>query len=152
MPYRLEISLKPELFDAEGASVRTKARRYFGIELESVRAISVLTIDADLSAEQLERIRTEIFTNPVTQVSSYSPLAGDFDWALWVGYRPGVMDTAGATAVEAVEDLLGIRFRQGRSRLHFQTVSGVRAGPRFRWGSSAGEGVAGQRHHAARAR
>ncbi|MGD8716302.1 MAG: AIR synthase-related protein, partial [Desulfobacterales bacterium] len=32
-------------------------------------------------------------------------------WTIWVGYRPGVRDNAGSTAVEAIEDLLGIRFK-----------------------------------------
>ncbi len=55
----------------------------------------------------MEAVRTEVFTNPVTQVSSYSPLAGDFDRALWVGFKPGVKDNAGATAREAIEAFLG---------------------------------------------
>jgi len=106
MPARLEITLKPDLFDAEGASICKKANDYFGFGLESVRTVSILTIDIDLTEDQLEAIRTEIFTNPVTQVSSCKPLAIDFDWILWVGYRPGVRDNPGSTAAEAVEDLL----------------------------------------------
>jgi len=111
MPARLEITLKPDLFDAEGAAICRKANDYFGLDLESVRTVSILTIDIDLSADQLEVIRTEIFTNPVTQISSYKPLAIDFDSVLWVGYRPGVRDNPGSTAAEAVEDLLRIRLK-----------------------------------------
>ena len=70
MPYRLEIALKSELFDAEGNGIRRKAKNYFGIELVSVRCVYVVTIDADLSKDQLKTIQTQIFTNPVTQVSS----------------------------------------------------------------------------------
>jgi len=113
MPYRLEVGLKPELFDAEGHGLRKKAREYFGLDIDSVRSFSVLTFDLSLSREQLERIRTEIFTNPVTQISSYKPMADDFDWTIWVGLRPGVRDNPGATAREAVEDLLGFRFQPG---------------------------------------
>ncbi len=115
MAARLEIRLKKHLFDAEGEGVRKKASQYFGIQLEGVRTIRVLTIDASLSPSQLERIRTEIFTNPVTEESSYSPTARDFDWIIWVGFRPGVRDTAGSTAVEAIEDLLGITFKPGEA-------------------------------------
>ena len=71
MPARLEITLKPDLFDAEGSAVCRKANDYFGFSLESVRTISMLTIDMDLTPDQLEVIRTEIFTNPVTQISSF---------------------------------------------------------------------------------
>jgi phosphoribosylformylglycinamidine synthase II len=111
MPARLEITLKPGLFDAEGDAICRKANDYFGLDLESVRTVSILTIDIDLTSDQLEVIRTEILTNPVTQISSYRPLAIDFDSVLWVGYRPGVRDNPGSTAEEAVEDLLRIRLK-----------------------------------------
>jgi phosphoribosylformylglycinamidine (FGAM) synthase PurS component len=107
MPSVLEISLKPHLFDAQGASVAKKARDYFGIPVDLVRVVTVLTFDIALTPEQLEIIRTEIFTNPVTQVSSFKPLEIPFDWAIWVGFRPGVRDNPGATALEAIVDILG---------------------------------------------
>jgi phosphoribosylformylglycinamidine synthase len=115
MTHRLEIALRPELFDAEGEGIRRKAKDYFGFEIHSIRSIQVVTIDADLSANQLEAIRTEIFTNPVTQLSSYDPLGIDFDWSIWVGFRPGVRDNPGSTAVEAVEDILGLKFAPDKS-------------------------------------
>jgi phosphoribosylformylglycinamidine synthase len=123
MPARLEIALKPELFDPEGESVKRKALDYFGIRADAIRVVNVLTIDANLTEEQLESIRTKIFTNPVTQYSSYHPLKIDFDWLIWIGYRPGVRDPAGSTAVEAIEDLLKIKFQAGEavytSKLYF---------------------------------
>ena len=110
MVSRLEIKLKRELMDAEGASIRRKSREYFGFEVEDIRVTRILTIDADLSTDQLEQIRTEIFTNPVTEQSSYSTIASDFDWLVLIGFLPGVRDTAASTAAEAIEDLLGIKF------------------------------------------
>jgi phosphoribosylformylglycinamidine synthase len=108
---RLEIKLKDDLLDAEGANIQRKARDYFGFELEGVRVIRVLTIDADLNDRGLERARTAVFTNPVTEDSSFKPMARDFDWIIWVGFRPGVKDTPGSTAVEAIEDLLKHTFK-----------------------------------------
>jgi phosphoribosylformylglycinamidine synthase len=110
MPHRLEIALKENLFDAEGEGIRRQAKSYFGIEMDSVRSISVVTIDAQLSDEQLRAVQTEIFTNPVTHLSSYDPLEIEFDWSIWVGFRPGVRDNPGSTAVEAIEDLLNLKF------------------------------------------
>jgi len=110
MPYRLEITLKSDLFDAEGQGICNKAASYFDITVDAVRTIHVVTIDAELSPDQLSTIQTEIFTNPVTQISSFDPLNIDFDWCIWVGYRPGVKDNPGATAVEAIEDVLNRRF------------------------------------------
>jgi phosphoribosylformylglycinamidine synthase subunit PurSL len=110
MPNRLEITLKSDLFDAEGEGIRQKATHYFGIDLAQVRTIHVITIDANLSDDQLKKIQTEVFTNPVTQISSFEPLPVEFDWTIWVGYRPGVKDNPGSTAVEAMEDILGAKF------------------------------------------
>ena len=110
MPHRLEIALKEDLFDAEGEGICRKAKSYFGIEMKSVRTVSVITIDARLSTEQLRAVQTEIFTNPVTHLSSYDPLGIEFDWTIWVGFRPGVRDNPGSTALEAIEDLLNLKF------------------------------------------
>ena len=114
MAHRLEIALKKNLVDAEGQGICQKAKNYFGIEMHSVRTIHVITIDAELSDEQLNAVQTDIFTNPVTQISSYQPLDIEFDWTIWVGFRPGVRDNPASTAVEAIEDLLAIRFDAGR--------------------------------------
>ncbi|MFP4194431.1 MAG: AIR synthase-related protein [Desulfobacterales bacterium] len=110
MAHRLETALKPELLDAEGEGVKNKASAYFNIHAESVRTVNIVTIDKDLSPDQLESVRNEIFTNPVTQVSSFYPLDLGFDWCIWVGYRPGVKDNPGHTAIEAIEDVLGVSF------------------------------------------
>ncbi len=107
MAVRLEIGWRPELADAEGEAVRRKAREYFGLEIDQVRVLKLLMLDMDLSPWELEAVRTEIFTHPVTQVSSFRPLAQDFDGAIWVGFRPGVRDNAGATALEAIKAFLG---------------------------------------------
>ena len=115
MPDRLEITLKSDLFDAEGEGIRQKAMHYFGIDLSQVKTIHVVTMDARLSDDQLKKIQTEVFTNPVTQISSFKPLPVEFDWTIWVGYRPGVKDNPGSTAVEAVEDILGVKFGQEES-------------------------------------
>jgi phosphoribosylformylglycinamidine synthase len=115
MVARLEIMLKPGLKDAEGENIRRKGKDYFGIETQSIRVIRVLTLDANLAEKQLDLLRTQIFTNPVTEESSFLPMARDFEWVIWVGLRPGVRDTAGSTAVEAIEDLLKIKFGQGEA-------------------------------------
>lgn len=109
MAHRLEITLKQELPDAEGEGIRQKAANYYGIAVDRIRTIHVITIDAGLTPDQLKVIQEEVFTNPVTQCSSYEPLEEAFDWNIWVGFRPGVRDNPGATAVEAIEDVLGIR-------------------------------------------
>ena len=107
MAVRLEIGWHPDLTDAEGEGVRRQAREYFGLDLTAVRVLRVLMLDLDLPPGTLEAIRTEIFTHPTTQISGFAPLAQDFQWAIWVGFKPGVRDTAGAVAREAIAAYLG---------------------------------------------
>ena len=98
----IEIALKQELRDAEASSLKKKADSYFGIKIESARCVHLVTIESDLDGEKLDRVKEEILTNPVTQISSLQPLDIDFDWCIWIGFRPGVKDNAGATAMEAI--------------------------------------------------
>jgi phosphoribosylformylglycinamidine (FGAM) synthase PurS component len=114
MTYRLEIRLRDGLLDASGTGISKKSKAYFGYAVEDVRVIRVLTIDAHFDAQQRLRIQRELFTNPITEESSYTPIQKDFDWLIWVGFRPGVRDTAGSTAREAIEDLLGVTFNPRR--------------------------------------
>ena len=115
MTCRLEIRLKKDLVDSEGAGILRKAREYFDFNVRDIRVIRVLTFDAPLDETVMESIRTEIFTNPVTETSAYAPTTRDFDWLIWIGYRPGVRDTAGSTAKEALEDLIGIPLKKGEA-------------------------------------
>jgi phosphoribosylformylglycinamidine synthase II len=109
MPARLEIALSPQLPDAEGRGVTRRAGDYLGLDLTEVRVINTLTLDTGLTPDQLEAVKG-IFVNPVFQVGSWQPLARDFDVLLWVGLRPGVRDNPGATAAEAIQDALGLKF------------------------------------------
>jgi len=106
----IEITLKQDLRDAEGQSLVKKASAYFGIKMDDARCINIVTLESDLGQDELEIIRREVFTNPVIQESSLAPIDIDFHFCIWVGFRPGVRDNAGATAVEAVRDLLKKEF------------------------------------------
>ncbi|MFO7750213.1 MAG: phosphoribosylformylglycinamidine synthase subunit PurS [Desulfobacteraceae bacterium] len=109
----IEVALKPELVDAHGESVKKKAVDYFDIAVADVRSVNLVTIDADLDTNQVNRIKDEILTNPVIHLSSLAPLEMDFDWCIWVGLRPGVRDNPASTAVEAAEELLDRKFKPG---------------------------------------
>ena len=152
MPHRLEITLKPELFDAEGEGVRKKAADYFGIQTERVRTVHIVTIDADLSGNQLKKLQTEVFTNPVTQISSYEPLPVEFDRIVWIGYRPGVRDNPGSTAVEAVEGRSGDSIFPGPGDLHIKAILPDRKGSDCRGCGQDRQRASGQRYHPAMAR
>ena len=88
MPHRLEIAIRPDLPDAEGRGIQKKARDYFDIKLDSVRVVQINTLDVELTPVQCDTIRTEVFTNPITQVSSFDPLPLECHWIIWVGIEP----------------------------------------------------------------
>jgi phosphoribosylformylglycinamidine synthase len=115
MPLRIEIAYKPSITDAEATVLINKAQRYFDIIVDSARTINIVTTDQRFAVEQIHKLQTEIFTHPVTQISDTKPLKIHFDWCIWIGYRPGVRDNPGSTAVEAIQDLLDMTFDKGAS-------------------------------------
>ncbi|OGP73602.1 MAG: phosphoribosylformylglycinamidine synthase II [Deltaproteobacteria bacterium RBG_16_49_23] len=110
MPHRIEIGLKKGIRDPLGEKVRRRIENDLGLAVESVRTISVFTLDIELSGEELEKVATGPFLDPIIQQCRIDqPLADDFDWLAEVGFKPGVTDNVGKTAREAIEWRLGKR-------------------------------------------
>ncbi|MBI1319660.1 MAG: phosphoribosylformylglycinamidine synthase [Candidatus Hydrogenedens sp.] len=108
MAHRIEVAVPPGQPDAAGASLRRQIEEDLHIHASDVRVIRVYTIDAPLSADELERARTELFTDPIIEQSAIEhSLARDFDFLVEVGFRPGVTDNVGKSAKQGIEDLLG---------------------------------------------
>ena len=104
---RIEVAVRPELSDARGAGVSATIRSFLGIDVGRVRTRDVYRITGELSAGEAEKVRAE-FTCPVLQVSALGKLEGEhFDFAIAVGFKPGVTDPVGRSAKVAVEDTLG---------------------------------------------
>ncbi len=114
MACRIEVGLKKGVRDARGERVRREIAEHLGIHLQGVRTIDVYTVDAELTAEQIEAAANGPFSDPVIQqVAINQPLASDFDMLVEVGYRPGVTDNVGRTAGEALQYLTGRRLVSG---------------------------------------
>ena len=56
MVSRIEVALKSGLRDARGDRVKRDLARHFAIDVRGVRTLDVYTLDAEFSAEELERI------------------------------------------------------------------------------------------------
>lgn len=72
----------------------------------------VYTLEKKLSKEQLQAV-AQMLTNPVTQVAVFNtnkPFISDFDWAIEMGFLPGVTDNVATTAREGICDLLRTDF------------------------------------------
>ncbi len=108
MPNRIEIALKPGVRDARGERIKREIEHFLHLEVEEVRTLDVYTLDSDLTREELEQAAAGPFSDPVIQVWSIDrPLAAGFNFAVEVGFRPGVTDNVGRTAREAVAYLTG---------------------------------------------
>jgi len=108
VPVRIEVGYRDGVRDPRGERVVREALGLSGIKLQSVRTVSVYTVDITLSDQELEEIASGPFTDPIIQEYAVGrPVGGVFDLLIEVGYRPGVTDNAGRSAGEAVSQLLG---------------------------------------------
>ncbi|UCF88335.1 MAG: phosphoribosylformylglycinamidine synthase subunit PurS [bacterium] len=108
MAVRIEVGYRDPVRDPRGERVVREARELAGLELRSVRTVAVYTLDMDLTGEELEKVASGPFTDPIIQTYAIGrPVGGIFDLVIEVGYRPGVTDNVGRSAGEAVAQLLG---------------------------------------------
>ena len=116
MIHRIEVGMKKELPDPAGKSIQQQIVESLGIETEQVRVIDVFTINADLSSDELEKVRKELFTDPIIQESTLdSFLAQNFDFLIEVGFRPGVTDNVGKSSAEGIADVIGRPLKEGEA-------------------------------------
>jgi phosphoribosylformylglycinamidine synthase len=107
MVTRIEITSRPEIGDPRGDEVARRVRSFLNIPIERVRSCDVYHLEAELSPDEIGRVLHE-FVDPVLQHGALGRLEhDDFDVAVTVGYKPGVTDPVGKSAVVAVEDTVG---------------------------------------------
>ncbi len=115
MAFRVEVATRPALRDARGEGAARELREFLHAGVTAVRTVDVYTVDLAVDPPERTGIAREVLSDPVTQVAAVdAPVAGAvgaaFDWAVEVGYLPGVTDNVGRTAKEAVEMFLGRSF------------------------------------------
>ncbi len=105
---RIEVAQKNSRTDSPAQRILKVVREDFLLPLEDASLIRVYTLEMELTSGELERVGNELFHDPVTESYAVNrPLARDFDWAIEVGYKPGVTDNVGRSAREGVSDVLG---------------------------------------------
>ena len=111
MAHRIEISYK---IDSRIKS-RTARIRSLGFNVDNVLLVEVYTISRNFSRPELEQVAEQL-TNPVTQKYSIdSPTLAEFDFAVEVGFLPGVTDNTGNAAKQTIEDFFKIKFRDNEA-------------------------------------
>jgi len=104
MAHRIEVAFK---IPDTRAEVRKSKLKHLGFSnISDVSLVDVYTIDVTLDEDHLYSAVTTL-TNPVIQkVSSGPQIPNNFDWAIEIGFLPGVTDNVGNTARECIEDIL----------------------------------------------
>ncbi|MFW5837618.1 MAG: phosphoribosylformylglycinamidine synthase, partial [Desulfovibrionaceae bacterium] len=105
---RIEVAPRPDVRDVLGEGAARKIRSELSITVDQVRMVKVFTVQG-ASLEEIQAVLdAQALHDPVLHRVSLEPLApGEFDWALEVGYRPGVTDNEGRTAQEVLNMILG---------------------------------------------
>ena len=111
MAHRIEVFSRVP--DARASVRQKKLQSHFGKKIKDVALVDVYTVDANLSAEQLNSIAL-MLANHVTQKATVDEAQAPekFDWAIEAGFLPGVKDNVAATARECLEDLLKIKLKE----------------------------------------
>ena len=119
MPNRIEVALRHGIRDARGERIQREIEHFLKIPVDAVRTVDVYTVDAALPPGLLQAAAAGPLSDPVMQQWQLdSPAAVDFDFAVEVGFRPGVTDNVGRTAREALEYLAGESLPAGSSVYH----------------------------------
>jgi phosphoribosylformylglycinamidine synthase subunit PurSL len=107
--HRIEVRYKTD----PRLKVRTDRIRSLGFPIEELHLVEVYTLSTgsrNFTNEELGEISVQL-TNPVVQNFLVDePTRANFDYAIEVGFLPGVTDNAGATARQTIEDYTRITF------------------------------------------
>jgi phosphoribosylformylglycinamidine synthase len=103
------IEFIPKSFDSPSKRA-TDAFKQICAQVESVKLIRVLTLHKSFDENSLNKI-ARAASNPVTEDYALGAAEiGDFDWAVEIGFLPGVTDNVGSTSKELISDLLKVNF------------------------------------------
>ncbi len=109
--HRIEVGLKKTQRDTRSAKILKKIKRDLGIHPEALHFIRVYLVEGAFPLELLKEFAESALCDPVIELYTldeplYQRLEISFDWALEIGFRPGVTDNEGKTAEEALSYLL----------------------------------------------
>ena len=119
MAHRIEVFTNVN--DTKSRVMKTKLS-VLGFKLQEAKVVEVYTINKDFTQDQLKKI-ANLISNPVVQsylLDDYSNTE-DFDFALEIGFLPGVTDNIGNTTRETIEDLFKTKFENEES-IHNSTL------------------------------
>lgn len=122
---------KPARIDVKYKVLDTRAevkKRYFeslgfGKKIKSVFLADSYIVDSGLRLGDLRKAAV-LFENSLVEKTTINKPKGPkhFDWAIEIGYLPGVTDNIGATAKEMIEDFTNRKFKNGEGVYSSQII------------------------------
>jgi phosphoribosylformylglycinamidine synthase II len=112
--HRIEVHYKQD----PRLNSRTDRIRSLGIPVRELHLIDIYTIatsSRDFTHDELCRIGAQLINPVIQDYTIDSATTADFDYAIEVGFLPGVTDNVGMTAKQTIEDFFSIRFKEGES-------------------------------------
>lgn len=122
MSHRIEIQFKEYKLDTR-AHVRTRKVQQDFAKVKRIYQADVYTLSKNFNQQKLIKI-ADALTNPVIQHYQINkPIMKEkFDYAVEIGFLPGVTDNCGKTAQEIVEDMLKVKF-SGEEAVYYSQVN-----------------------------
>ncbi|MXZ02016.1 hypothetical protein F4Y93_15755 [Candidatus Poribacteria bacterium] len=104
--WKVEVYYKPEVPDTVGDGILEDITDLGIRGINAVRTATVYWIEGTLNAQTVDRISSELLTDPITQTyTSANRENGSKDWTLEVEFKPGVTDAVGDSTVKGIQDL-----------------------------------------------
>ncbi len=106
--FRIEIENTVQ--DNRAVSFQTKIQAA-GFQITKLATTNIYTIVREFEPSEQEKVG-EMLTNPVYESFNIDDpdIFREFDWAIEIGFLPGVTDNVGSTVVESIENKFGIKF------------------------------------------
>jgi phosphoribosylformylglycinamidine synthase II len=107
--FRIEI--RPSIYDTRQDVFLKKIHQAGFTGLEKVEVTDVYTVRKDFSSEQRRHI-ADMLINPIVETATTDEANAPevFDYAVEIGFLPGVTDNLGRTVVQSIEDLMKCEF------------------------------------------
>jgi len=105
------IEVEHKIDDTRAEVLKSKIIDYGFTTLSNIKIVDVYTIEKDFDESQLIKI-SKMLQNPVTQEYYLNKPTNfsNFDYALEIGYLPGVTDNVATTVKDSIKDLFNVNF------------------------------------------
>jgi phosphoribosylformylglycinamidine synthase len=125
MAHRIEVFTKVNDSKSE---LMAKKLQSWGFKVSSVAVVEAYIINKDFKKNELKDI-AEMLSNPVSQRYGIDEAQKEipFDFALEIGFLPGVTDNIATTARESIEDFFKTKFGPDES-VHSSTLLFIKGG------------------------